>query len=266
MRISLFRLFLMVAGVVLFGLCAIPLRFVRHIGTFTGLGAGASLFLVGLFWPRLLARQRESRTFRFISCAALALASLCFLTALTLTALMVAAARTPPPPDATVIVLGCHVRGERPTVMLRDRIAAAAAYLEAHPGAHAILSGGQGPGEAISEAEAMRRELLKAGIAPERLILEDASRTTRENLALSTALLREHRLPERVVIATDGFHQYRAHFFARKNGLTPGSINAATRWYLLTIYHIRELYGVLDQCVLRRAERASPGAAPTESQ
>ena len=55
------------------------------------------------------------------------------------------------PADA-VIVLGAGVNGETPSLALWTRIRVAAAYLEAHPDIPAVLSGGQGPGEDISEA------------------------------------------------------------------------------------------------------------------
>ena len=54
--------------------------------------------------------------------------------------------------DETVLVLGCSVKGERPSRMLRQRIEAATEYLEKNPDSKAVLSGGQGPDEKISEA------------------------------------------------------------------------------------------------------------------
>lgn len=67
------------------------------------------------------------------------------------------------PADA-VILLGAGVNGETPSLILRSRVTKAAEYLRAHPETPAILSGGQGPGEEISEAECMRRELTRQGI------------------------------------------------------------------------------------------------------
>lgn len=67
--------------------------------------------------------------------------------------------------DETVLVLGCSVE-ERPSRMLRQRIEAATEYLEKNPDSKAVLSGGQGPDEKISEAECMRRELVHRGSPP----------------------------------------------------------------------------------------------------
>ena len=78
------------------------------------------------------------------------------------------------PVDA-VIVLGAGVNGETPSAALQSRINAAAAYLQKHPDVPVVLSGGQGPGERITEAEAMRRALWKEDRAENaRLLLEDA--------------------------------------------------------------------------------------------
>ena len=72
-------------------------------------------------------------------------------------------------PVSAVIVLGAGVNGETPSLTLRTRIDAAAAYLEEHPDVPVVLSGGQGPGEAITEAECMRRALVRRGVDESRL-------------------------------------------------------------------------------------------------
>ena len=88
-------------------------------------------------------------------------------------------------PVSAVIVLGAGVNGETPSLTLRTRIDAAAAYLEEHPDVPVILSGGQGPGEAITEAECMRRALVRRGVDESRLYPEERSTSTQENLRYS---------------------------------------------------------------------------------
>ncbi len=90
-----------------------------------------------------------------------------------------------------VIVLGCQVKGETPTPMLCDRLNAALELLESNPNAVCVVSGGQGPQEHISEAEAMRRYLNERGIADKRIITEPLSTSTEENLRFSAELLSE---------------------------------------------------------------------------
>ena len=94
-------------------------------------------------------------------------------------------------PVSAVIVLGAGVNGETPSLTLRTRIDAAAAYLEEHPDVPVVLSGGQGPGEAITEAECMRRALVRRGVDESRLYPEERSTSTQENLRYSRAILEE---------------------------------------------------------------------------
>lgn len=101
-------------------------------------------------------------------------------------------ARTDAPDDCEyVIVLGAGLKGDVPTLSLRNRLDAALEWLEAHPDCVAVVSGGQGPGENMPEGEAMGIWLEARGIEPERIIVEDKSTSTMENLENSFALIRE---------------------------------------------------------------------------
>ena len=84
-----------------------------------------------------------------------------------------------------IIVLGAHVDGTRMTLALLERARRALLYLEENPATRAVLSGGKGDGENISEAEAMYRYLTSYGIDGNRLILEEESTSTKENLEFS---------------------------------------------------------------------------------
>ena len=150
-----------------------------------------------------------------------------------------------PPENTTAVVLGCSVKGERPSRILEERLEAAYDYLEQNPEAFCVLSGGQGPGEDISEAECMYRYLTERGIAPERLILEDASTTTEENLKYSAALLEERGIGGDITIVTSEFHEYRANQVAERLGITSYSTPSHTFFVYLPTYYVRELYGIL---------------------
>lgn len=117
-----------------------------------------------------------------------------------------------------VIVLGAQVRGETPSKALTKRLEAAYEYLEANERTKAILSGGQGDGEDITEAEAMHRYLAGRGIAPERLIKEDRSTSTEENLRFSAELAGGRDTA--VGLISNNFHICRALMIARKQGYT----------------------------------------------
>lgn len=147
-------------------------------------------------------------------------------------------------PEA-VIVLGCQVRGEEPSLMLQRRLDAALEVLEQNPEALCVVSGGQGSGEDISEAEAMKRYLTERGVSSDRIILEDRSVSTRENIRFSAELLKERGL-SRAVIATNEFHQYRAGIYAKRNGLTAGHHSGRTPLYNLLNYTVREWAALFD--------------------
>ncbi|MDO5456603.1 MAG: YdcF family protein [Eubacteriales bacterium] len=99
-----------------------------------------------------------------------------------------------PPAGASVIVPGCQINGEEPSRTLRSRLEAARHYMEAHPDCLCVLSGGQGQDETMSEALCMYKWMTSQGIPAERLLLEDRSTTTLENLSFSAALLTRMRL------------------------------------------------------------------------
>ncbi|MDO4483097.1 MAG: YdcF family protein [Clostridia bacterium] len=114
-----------------------------------------------------------------------------------------------PPGMDYLIVLGCQSESK----VLFIRCDAAAAYLQASPETKVIASGGQGSNEAISEAESISRRLQAQGIAPERIVLEDKSRNTIQNLRNAAAMLPEG---SKVALVTDDYHQFRAGLIAKR--------------------------------------------------
>lgn len=166
-----------------------------------------------------------------------------------MTTLMITAANTKPDSNATVVVLGCKVYGERPSITLEERLKAALKYLNANPDSACIVSGGQGADETISEAECMYLYLVNNGIAPDRIYKEDKSTTTRENLAFSYEIIKEHGLEEQIAIATNNFHEYRAGKVADSLGLEHGAVSGDTALWLLPTYYARELLAILYEWV-----------------
>ena len=92
-----------------------------------------------------------------------------------------------------LIVLGAAVHGDRPSLSLYHRLSSALDYLNTYPDSKAVLSGGQGKGENISEALCMHDWLVSSGIEEERLIMEDRSTSTMENLMFSMEKLKENK-------------------------------------------------------------------------
>lgn len=147
-----------------------------------------------------------------------------------------------------VIVLGCQVRGETPSIMLKNRLDTALETLNEYPDTVCVVSGGKGKGEDISEAEAMRRYLTENGIPESRIINEDKSKNTRENISFSKEILDERGI-DRAIIVTNDFHQYRADIYARRNGLTVGHHSAVTRRLNLLNYWVREWAALFDALI-----------------
>ena len=147
-------------------------------------------------------------------------------------------ARAPAGLDA-LIVLGARVDPDGPSPALRRRLNAVMAVLDEHPGAVIIASGGQGPDEPMSEARCIREELVRRGVNPARIRLEEASTTTAENLAFSRALL---PAPDaRVGIVTNNYHVWRAVHLARRQGYPRvWGIAAKYTGWTLPHYMIRE--------------------------
>lgn len=146
-----------------------------------------------------------------------------------------------------IIVLGAGVNGNVPSLSLQERIRAAYDYLTANPDTAAILSGGQGPGEEITEAACMYRELTAMGIDGSRLLLEEKSTSTMENLTFSMELVQSQFSIhlQRVGIVSSEYHQFRAGLFAKELGLEAVGIPAKTTWFTLRWnYYLREIAAV----------------------
>lgn len=221
-------------------------------GTVIGNALFIAVILIGVFWNqfRKLVKWLWSKVFGKILLILLgSVTAFCAVCCSFFTVnILIHAERELENPEA-VIVLGCQVRGEEPSLMLQRRLEAALEVLEKHPDALVVVSGGQGSGEDISEAEAMKRFLEARGILPERIILEDRSVSTRENVRFSAELLKARGI-SRAVIATNEFHQYRAGIYAKRNGLTVGHHSGKTPLYNLLNYTIREWAALFD-CFVR---------------
>lgn len=140
-----------------------------------------------------------------------------------------------------IVVLGARVNGREPSGALRNRIQRAREYLEANPDTIAVLSGGQGSDEEISEAQCMYSVLTSAGVDPTRLILEDKSTDTSENLIFSRKLIPEDA---HVGLVTNNFHIFRSLALARGLGWNVEGVPVATSWISLPHYLMREFIGV----------------------
>ena len=146
-----------------------------------------------------------------------------------------------------LVVLGAGVNGSVPSLSLRERLDAALAYLQEYPESKAVLSGGKGSGEDLTEAQCMFDWLTARGIAPERLLREEASTSTQENLRFSLDVIEADSgtRPERIAVVSSEYHLCRAELYAKQLGVTALGVPAHTSWLSLRInYQVREIFGV----------------------
>ena len=175
------------------------------------LAAGAALIAAGL-----LTRAPLPRWLRYGWRAALitALAILAGLECLVISGMNA----TAPPGMDYLVVLGASVYADGPSPALTRRVNAVANCLDQHPDAVIIASGGQGDNEPVSEAQCIRDELVRRGVDPSRIRMEDRSTDTRENMLYSKALI--GRDDAAVGIVTNNFHIWRSLRLARRAGFT----------------------------------------------
>lgn len=160
--------------------------------------------------------------------------------------------RSKPDPGADyAVVLGARVIGKKPSYNLEKRLEKAYNYLQESPDTKAVLSGGKGPGEDISEAQAMYEYLTGRGISGDRLILEDRSVNTDQNLGYSIAKMTGSK--EKVVIISNRFHLYRALGIARKKGLSHvQGLGSEVKWYTAPNMYVREAFAVMKYTICGR--------------
>lgn len=156
-------------------------------------------------------------------------------------------------PDA-VIVLGAGVNGTQPSLSLQTRLDAALVYLKAYPEIPVVLTGGQGYGEEITEAQCMYDYLTERGVDARRLILEENATNTAENFGFSEELLRQAGIDpvmDTVAVVTNDFHIARARLLAARKGygFTVG-VPAELPWLHLEVnYYLREAFAVVKSAL-----------------
>lgn len=142
-----------------------------------------------------------------------------------------------------VIVLGAQMKQNGPSKALQYRLDEAIKYLEENPNAKVIVSGGQGPDEHISEAQGMYEYLVSKGIEAQRIIKEDKSRNTTQNLRFSAEFLDKEN--DSVAVISNNFHVFRAVKIAQKAGYKDVcAVAAKGEPFLQWNNMMREFFGV----------------------
>ena len=244
-------------GTVIFGIMGILcLGYCLAIGLFMGYGTrffmiwglaavfcGVLAFL--LCHPRILARIPKIIRHGFVILGTLGLLIFCLIEGFILSRF----SEVPAAGADYVIVLGAQWKKSGPSYTLQKRLDAAEKYLKENQDTLVIVSGGQGSNEVISEAQGMKEYLMNAGIAEERIFMEDTSTNTNENLVNSSRLLDKEN--DRVVLVTNDFHMFRASSIARHKGyMHVEGLSAGSYPGMLPNNLLREFFGVLKDSLV----------------
>ncbi|MBE6741049.1 MAG: YdcF family protein [Ruminococcaceae bacterium] len=251
------RLILILLGIAIILLYIPPLVSlgVINAGNLFGFAVGGGLIILGIFFNKITELIRlgvEAGKGKIIySCSAvvIALAVIFFSVFFVTLGNVISHSGYTASNENTVIVLGCQIRGSVPSMSLVQRTNAAVKYLEEHPDAIAIATGGQGSDEDLSEGQCIYNLMTEKGISPDRIIIEDKSTSTDENIANAKKIMDEKGLDYNVAIATNEYHEYRASLICKKNGLTASSIPAPSSPRGKPTFFTREVLGVWAQWI-----------------
>ncbi|MDE6502217.1 MAG: YdcF family protein [Ruminococcus sp.] len=247
MDVKIIPLLISLALLVIF-VSPLTMGVIFNIGNAVGIFVSGTMSLIFLFWKpftELIKRLWENSVGKIFLSIFSVIIALCVILAIVISIFMIKASDDPPPDENhTVVVLGCKVNNDRPSIMLGRRLDCAYRYLSEHDSVKVVVSGGQGNDEAISEAQCMRDYLVEMGISSERIFMEDRSTSTEENLKFSQEIISREGLPEKITLVTDAFHQCRAEMLAKNIGIDPYNISGYTSWYIVPTYWVREWFGI----------------------
>ena len=176
----------------------------------------------------------------------------CFLISLIIIeSIIISNSKTTAKQSDCIFVLGCGLRGDELTLMGKARAGSAVDYMRANPECKAILCGGQGNGETVTEAQALYDYMTKAGIDPKRLFKEERSTDTKQNIiyAKQIAQVNGYNPPtDKFAVITNDFHLYRSVIICKKAGFNNvEKINAPTPNlpFLRTCMYLREYFSLM---------------------
>lgn len=240
--------------IILFLLFVLPMVVgIINLGNIVGMvisALGFSIFAFNEKFSKIIDILMEKSIGKVVLNVISVLLIFCILLAIVISSFMVFKMNNHPSEPSNIIVLGCKVKETEPSLMLKRRLDTAYGYLVENQEVIAIVSGGKGDDEQISEAQCMKEYLVSKGISENRIIMEDKSTSTFENFKYSKQILQQHNLStDSITVVTDGYHQLRASMIAKKLDFKTYSISGYTSWYLLPTYFVREWFGVTYQFI-----------------
>lgn len=150
-----------------------------------------------------------------------------------------------------VIVMGARVRGDVISLTLKNRLDAAYKYAQDYPGVKLVVSGAQGSGENLTEAEAMRRYLVGKGMEEDQIIKEEKATSSLENIIFSRDIIEkiDHRDQYKIMIVTNDFHIYRSKLLAKRQELDAYGLPAKTPLVTLPACYVREYFAMVKSLI-----------------
>ena len=151
-----------------------------------------------------------------------------------------------------ILILGCQTRSDGTlTPLLRGRADRAIEFdrLQREHGGPAVTfvpSGGQGDDEPVAEGDAIAAYLTQQGIPQERILVENKSATTAENIRFSMELIRAEAKDPKVAFSTTNYHVFRAGNIALSQGVRAQGIGAKTKRYFWINAFVREFIATLS--------------------
>jgi uncharacterized SAM-binding protein YcdF (DUF218 family) len=155
--------------------------------------------------------------------------------------------------EDAVVVLGAGIRGEKVTLPLAHRLDKAIEYANKNPNAVIVVSGGKGLQEDVTEAYAMEQYLISKGMLKQKILKEEKSTSTFENMLFSKEILDNYfEKSYQTVIITNNFHIYRATQIAKNAKLNATHLHAKLDWYTVPLNYLRECFGVMKLWILSK--------------
>ena len=145
-------------------------------------------------------------------------------------------------------ILGAKLFGDKPSLSLQNRLDVALEYLYSHPDVKVIVSGGQGEDEDIPEAHSMRNYLMARGIDESRILIEDQSTNTYENVKFSMDLYDV----KHAVVVSNTYHLYRTKIIAKRLGMKMEALAAETPMRSKRKMYVREYAAIMKTILLDR--------------
>lgn len=241
-----------IAGIIiiLYGILVFSLIGVQRVFNYFYLATGGLFVAMALLWPKISSKIGLLPS-RIIMAAFFAIITFFLIVEIQI----ITFGNSKPDKDADyVILLGSQMWNSGPSMDYQARIEAAYEYLIDNPKTKLIATGARGRNEPCSEAQGAADYLIRKGIDRNRIIIEDNSYSTLENITNAKQLiLKESKDPVdcKVVIVSATYHLYRAAYIAKKLGFKDISVKGSNGLFaLLPQYYTREFFGMIKEWLL----------------